>query len=91
MNDSERSSDFVYAQQLQIAERELSAFMKAVRDLFGPKQAWVAAEDWLEESELRDAAPRSTIKDWRSVTIAASTRLASRIDAAEHRRRSLAA
>jgi hypothetical protein len=91
MNDSDRFSDSVYIDQTHIAERELFAFVNAVTELFGPDQARIAAEDWLEESELMDVPPRSTIRDWRSVTIAASARLAARIDAGEHRRKSLAA
>ena len=82
MDDSDPFSESVYANQTQIGEHELFAFVNAVTELFGPKQARVAAEDWLEESELMDAPPRSTIRDWRSVTIAASARLATRIDAA---------
>ena len=34
-----------------MAERELSAFMLAVTELFGPEQARLSAEDWLDESE----------------------------------------
>jgi hypothetical protein len=91
MNDSDPFSDTVYDDQTHIAERELSAFVNAVRELFGPEQARVAAEDWLEESDLIDDPPRSIIRDWRSVTIAASARFATQIDAAAHRRKSLAA
>jgi hypothetical protein len=91
MNASDSSSESVSANQTQIGERELFAFVNAVTELFGPKQARVAAEDWLEEAELRDAPARSTIGHLRMVTIAASTRLATRINAAEHRRKSLAA
>lgn len=91
MNDSGPFSDSVYDDQTHVAERELSAFVNAVTELFGPEQARVAAEDWLEESDLVDDPPRSMIRDWRSVTIAASARLATRIDAADHRRKSLAA
>ena len=91
MNDSDPLFDSVCVDQTKIAERELFAFVNAVMELFGTDQARIATEDWLEESELMDAAPRATIKDWRSVTIAASARLATRVDAAEHRRKSLAA
>ena len=91
MNDSDPFSDSVYINQTHIAERELLAFVTAVTELFGPEEAGVAAEDWLEESDLIDDPPRSLLRDWRSVTIAASARLASRIDAADHRRKSLAA
>lgn len=91
MNGSEAFSESVYVNQEHLAERELSAFVNAVTELFGADQACASTEDWLEEAELIDSPPRSIIRDWRSVTIAASARLASRIDAAQHRRRSLAA
>jgi hypothetical protein len=91
MTDSDPFSESLYIEQTQIAERELSAFVSAVTKLFGPEQARVAAEDWLEESDLVDDPPRSMIRDWRSVTIAASARLAGRVDAAEHRRKAPAA
>jgi len=91
MSDRQTFSDSEYVDQEHIAERELSAFVNAVINLFGPEQARVAAEDWLEESELMDAPPRSTVRDWRSVTVAASARMANRVDSAEYRRKALAA
>ena len=69
----------------------LSSFIAAVRKLFGPAQAKLAAEDWLDESDLMDSPPRSEARDWRSVTIAASARLADRVDAARYRQQSAAA
>ena len=69
----------MYDQQIDLAERELSAFVRAVTELYGPEQAAVSAEDWLEESGLMDSPPRSEGCNWRSVTIAASTRLAGRV------------
>ena len=65
-----------YDEHMYLAERELAAFMHAVTKLYGPKQARLSAEDWLNESDLRDN--RSESRNWRSVTIAASARLASR-------------
>lgn len=91
MNESELFSESLYEDQTHLAERELSAFIKSVKELFGAEQARVSTEDWLEESDLIDDPPRSTARDWRSVTIAASARLAGRIDAAQHRLRALAA
>src|ERR1700730_9864256 len=38
-----------------IAERELGAFIRAVTELFGPDQARLAAEDWVDEVEIMDA------------------------------------
>jgi hypothetical protein len=64
--------------QINMAERELSAFIRAVTELFGPEQARLSAEDWLDELELRDSLPRATSRDWRAVTVAAAARLANR-------------
>jgi hypothetical protein len=73
--------------QIRMAERELCAFIRAVTELFGPEQARLSTEDWLDESELlMDRLPRSTWRNWRAVTIAASTRLANRLAFAQHRR-----
>ena len=63
--------------QINMAERELSAFIRAVTELFGPEQTGLSTEDWLE-SELMDSPHGGTRKDWRAVTIAASARLANR-------------
>jgi hypothetical protein len=85
VNDREPFSNAMYEEETHFAERELSAFISAVTELFGPDQAVASTEDWLQGSELMDSPPRSTSRDWRSVTIAASARLAGRIDAAQHR------
>ena len=66
--------------KINMAERELSAFICAVTELFGPEQARLSTEDWLDESELMDRPPRATSRDWRAVTVAASARLANRGD-----------
>lgn len=64
------------------AERELGAFIKAVTDCFGPEQARLAAEDWLEEFDSKETLPGLGGYDWRSITIAAASRLATRVNAA---------
>ena len=64
--------------KIHLAERELASFIGAVTELFGPEQAGLCADDWLDESELMDSPPRSTSRDWRAVTVAASARLANR-------------
>jgi hypothetical protein len=79
MNMNESFCDSAYEKQINMAERELAAFLGAVTELFGPEQARVSAEDWLEESELMDSPPRSTSRNWRAVTVAASARLANRL------------
>jgi len=91
MNQEESFCNSTYEDQIHMAERELSAFISAVTELFGPEQARLSAEDWLDESELMDSPPRSTSRDWRAVTVAAPARLANRPIAAVHRRKPLAA
>jgi hypothetical protein len=86
MNSGEQFCDSTCADQIHIAERELSAFIRAVTQLFGPEEAKLSAEDWLDQSEIMDDPPRSTSRNWRAVTIAASARLANRLAAAPHRR-----
>jgi hypothetical protein len=91
MNEHDSFSNSIYEEQTHLAERELSAFISAVTQMFGTEQARASTEDWLEESELMDGPPRSANRNWRSVTIAASARLASRVDAAQHRQKCIAA
>jgi hypothetical protein len=79
MNSNESFDDSIYADQIHLAERELASFLVAVRELFGPEQSLLSAEDWIDESELMDSPPRSTSRDWRAVTVAASARLANRL------------
>src|SRR5271165_388726 len=83
MNTQEQFCNSTYADQMHFAERELSAFIRAVTQLFGPEEAKLCAEDWLDESELVDGPPPSTR---RAVTIAASARLAKRLAVSQHRR-----
>ena len=68
------------ADLMVIAERELGAFIRAVTELFGPEQARLAAEDWVDELELMDVLPGPTRRDWGSVTVAASAQLARRLN-----------
>lgn len=58
------------------AEAELSKFIIAVTEMFGPEQASLAAEDWLDESDLIDFPPLPRCREWRAATVAASARLA---------------
>src|ERR1700680_2456039 len=68
------------ADLMVIAERELGAFIRAVTELFGPEQARLAAEDWVDELELMDALPGPTRRDLGSVTVAAAAQLARRLN-----------
>jgi len=63
-----------------MAQREFSAFISAVKELHGPEQAQLSAVDLLDELELMDSQPGSTSRHWRAVTIAASARLANRLN-----------
>ena len=64
----------------KMAQRELAAFLGAVRELFGSEQAKLSAEDWLHELAEIEALPVST-REWRRITINAAARLASRVNA----------
>ena len=68
------------ADLMVIAERELGAFIRAVTELFGPEQARLAADAWVDELELMDALPGPTRRDWGSVTVAAAAQLARRLN-----------
>ena len=81
MHEPDPSSDSIYEEQMQLAERELSSFIAAVTALYGLDQVELAAENWLNELERIDTPPRSEKRDWRAVTIAAATRLADRLNA----------
>ena len=83
MSDANLFSDSLYEEQRQLAERELASFLAAVTKLYGPEQAKLSAEDWLDESELIDSPPRSVVRNWGAVTIAASARLADRMNAGD--------
>ena len=63
-----------------MAERELSAFFNAVKEVFGPEQAERSVEDWLHELNESEGLPAST-RQWRLITTKVSTRLASRVNA----------
>jgi hypothetical protein len=76
MDKEESFGNSTCEDQVNMAERELSAFMLAVTELLGPEQARLSAEDWLDESEQMDSPQRATSRDWRAVTVAALARLA---------------
>lgn len=82
MKQSESFTNSLCTGQISLAERELSAFIAAVAELYGAEEARASAEDWFDESELMDFSPRSTHRDWRTITIAASVRLANRLNVA---------
>jgi hypothetical protein len=62
------------------AEKELAAYARAVRELFGSEQARQSTEDWMAELESMDWPGRDAAPDWRGVTIRAAARLAHRVN-----------
>ena len=66
------------AQLLASAERELSAFVTAVNQLFDAEQGRKATKIWIEELERTDWPSGASAIDWREVTIAAAARLVRR-------------
>jgi hypothetical protein len=74
---TEQSCVELAAELVPDAEKELAAFARAVKELFGSKQARRSIEDWMEELERMDWPAQGT-PDWRCVTIAAAHQLAIR-------------
>lgn len=79
LTDNQRSR---CADLMSTAEREFAAFFSAVTELFGSEQAGFSVEDWLDELVSMDAVHGLRSCDCRQVTVAASIRLASRLDVA---------
>jgi hypothetical protein len=65
---------------MAIAEPELGAFIRAVRELYGPEQARLAADDWIDELDVMDDLPGPNKRHWGPVTVAAFARLARRLN-----------
>jgi len=86
MNTKESFSDSIYKGQMQMAEREFSAFISAVKELHGPEQAQLSAVDWLDELAFMDSQPGSTGRHWRGSRSRPSPRLANRLNAGPHDR-----
>jgi hypothetical protein len=70
---------------LTMANRELSAFFSAVAELFGSEQAEQSANDWLQELVASHDLPASA-RQWRTLTLTAAARLASRVNASKTKR-----
>ena len=79
MTTTEHSSRWALA--MNMAERELGAFISAVTNLHGSEQARIFAEDWPDEIDSVDTLANSTTREWRLITIAAAVRIASVIHA----------
>ncbi len=86
MNNEKLCCKSACEDQINMAARELSAFIRSVTELFGPEQASLSTEDWLVQSEQVNGPHKATKKDWRAVTVAASAGLANRLTGARDRR-----
>jgi hypothetical protein len=65
-----------HAELAVTAERELGAFLAAVRQGFSCEAASRAGDYWLEAFEAADPPANQGHPDWRRITIAAASRLA---------------
>jgi hypothetical protein len=70
-------------EKISAPERELRDFIRAVTELFGPCMTGVLTEIWLNEVACMDCTPGSGSFDWRIVSLAASTNLASQLIASQ--------
>ena|SRR5690348_10899448 len=60
---------------LILAEKELSAFIRAVDELFGTEQARQSALKWIEELGGMEWPSGESTPDWRRATVGASARI----------------
>jgi hypothetical protein len=58
------------------AEREFAAFLAAVKQKFGAAAMRRAANYWLEALDSKPEPAALSARDWRTITIAAASRLA---------------
>ncbi len=72
---SSTSPDRPCADLVSSGERELAAFISAVKDLYGAEQARLAAKEWIGAIPLIDCYSTSPARTWRMVTITVMTRL----------------
>ena len=68
----------IEADLLNLAEKELAAFAGAVCEMLGPEHVRQSVQDWIEELELSDWPRDKHVRNWRHVTVAEASRLASR-------------
>ena len=54
------SHDRTLASQMAMAERELGAFLYVVSESYGPEEADIVAQDWLDELKLLDCVIEPT-------------------------------
>ena len=65
------------------AERELNSFVNAMANVFGSDTSKCLTELWLNELACMECIPGSESFNWRSVSLSASAKLASRVIASQ--------
>lgn len=75
-----KNSSLECSDVMTMAERELSAFFSAVKEMFGGEEAELSAEEWLREVNETADLPGSS-QEWRSITTKVLARLAGRLGA----------
>jgi len=81
MDNNRSFSSSIYRERETGEDQELSAFTRAVADVFGPQRVGPSERDWFAESDSMDTPPLSAVRNWRAVSIAAWFRLAPDSDA----------
>jgi hypothetical protein len=64
-------------------ERELNSFINSMTSLIGPGASSSLTEVWLDELTCMECTPGSERFNWRSVSLSASMKLASRVIASQ--------
>jgi hypothetical protein len=85
MRETKKSCVKLTTGPLAEAEKELAAFERAVKGLFGPEQARQSVDDWIKELDSLDWPTVGKVPDWRQITVAAAARLARRVQYSEFR------
>lgn len=69
--------------QLSVPERELNSFINSMTSLVGPGASSSLTELWLDELACMECLPGLETFNWRSVSVSASAKLASRVIASQ--------
>lgn len=64
-------------------ERELNSFINSMASLIGPEASWSLGERWPDELACMNCIRESKSFNWRSVSLSASAKLASRVIASQ--------
>src|SRR5258708_36146971 len=75
-----RQQNISITSTLHMAEKELAAFVSAVRELFGSTEAQQSAGDWIEIVTLMSCQTPGASPDWRRGTMTAAGRLTRRVN-----------